>query len=90
MIRVTITRKGGPFPCAFDGIHITLVSDGEVHEMPQDMAEVWLSRGWVVYGDLPAPPANIESKSEGPAPENKAEDGPAENKAKPRKGRGRK
>jgi hypothetical protein len=71
-MRVKITRAGGPFPVAFDGIHITEIFEGEEHTMPDDMAEVWLSRGWVENLDAP--------KAIAAAPENKMV-APVENKA---------
>lgn len=65
-MKLQVTRPGGPWPVAFDGVHIVNVNDGEVHDFPADMAAVWLENGWLKKPEAPKPVVEA-------APENKME-----------------
>jgi hypothetical protein len=65
-MKLQVTRPGGPWPVAFDGVHIVNINDGELCDFPGDIADVWLANGWARKPDEPR--QVIEA-----APENKME-----------------
>ncbi len=66
-IHILETRDGSP-----DGITVVRYRPGETHDMPVDLAAVFLREGW---GKVVP-----KRKDTGPAPENKAIEAPPENK----------
>lgn len=67
-MKLQVTRPGGPWPVAFDGVHIVNINDGELCDFPGDIAEVWLANGWARKPGAPRPVVEA-------APENKMEPG---------------
>lgn len=87
-MKLQVTRPGGPWPVAFDGIHIVDVKDGEIHDFPPHIGDPWLERGWVKVPGEPKPEviAAPENKMEPAVPEAKEPEPPI---ARPHKHGGR-
>jgi hypothetical protein len=68
-MKIQITRPGGPWPTALDGIHAVLIEDGKEYDFPADIGKMWVGLGWA---KKPGEAQPIEDKMIVVAPETKA------------------